>query len=57
MVTKAEEYRTKALACERHAEEANDRTIKLQWEELAIQWHYMANQAARLAADPRADEG
>jgi hypothetical protein len=56
-VTKAEEYRTKALACERHAEEANDRTIKLQWEELAIQWHYMANQAARLAADPRADDG
>jgi hypothetical protein len=48
METKSDEYRTNAFACERNAKEATDRAIKRQWEELAIQWHYMANQAARL---------
>jgi hypothetical protein len=48
MEAKIDEYRASAFACEKKAKEAADRTIKLQWEELAMQWHSMANQAARL---------
>ena len=55
MVAKAEDYRAKAITCERNAKEATDRTIKQQWEELAIQWHYMANQAARLSGEAQDD--
>jgi hypothetical protein len=43
-----EEYRGKAIACEKMAKEVTDRAIRDQWQELAINWHYMANQAARL---------
>jgi hypothetical protein len=50
MSAKADEYRLKAALCERNAREATDRNIKRQWDELAIQWHYMANQAARLSS-------
>jgi hypothetical protein len=48
MKTKIDEYRANALACEKKAQEATDQVIKRQWEELAIQWHYIANQVARL---------
>ena len=50
MSAKADEYRLKAAVCEKNAGEATDPNIKRQWEELAIQWHYMANQAARLSS-------
>jgi hypothetical protein len=53
MIAKTEEYRKKALVCEGIAKEATDRSIKKQWDELAVQWHYMANQAARLSGDAR----
>ena len=40
-------YRMKALACEQRAREVSDPTSKRDWEELAIEWHTMANFAAR----------
>jgi hypothetical protein len=40
-------YRAKALDCEQRAREASDPTSKQDWEELAIEWHTMANFAAR----------
>jgi hypothetical protein len=45
---RAEEYREKALACERTAKGVTDPVIRQQWEELVIQWHFMASQAMRL---------
>ena len=48
MEAKLDEYRAKALACEKNAKEATDRAIKRQWEELAVEWHYIANQAAEV---------
>ena len=51
MVATAEEYRANAIVCERNAKEATDQSIKLQWKELAIQWHYIASQAARLSGE------
>jgi hypothetical protein len=40
-------YRMKALVCEQRATESSDPTSKQDWEELAIEWHTMANFAAR----------
>jgi hypothetical protein len=40
-------YRAKALDCEQRAREVSDPTSKQDWEELAIEWHTMANFAAR----------
>ena len=51
MVADPQDYRAKALACEHIAKKTADRTIRLQWEELAMQWHLMANQAARLLGE------
>jgi hypothetical protein len=46
-MTSTDKYRTKALLCEQRAVEATDPTSKRDWEELAIEWHTMANFAAR----------
>jgi hypothetical protein len=40
-------YRMKALVCEQRAIEASEPTSKQDWEELAIEWHTMANFVAR----------
>jgi hypothetical protein len=47
VISKTEEYRTRAIACEMRAKEVTDPAMKRQFEELAMQWHYMANQTAR----------
>ena len=44
-------YRMKALACEQRAKDASDPTAKRDWEELAIEWHTMANFAARATGE------
>jgi hypothetical protein len=46
-------YRMKALACEQQASDASDPTSKRDWEELAIEWHAMANPAARTNGEGR----
>jgi hypothetical protein len=40
-------FRTKAIVCEQRGRESLDPAIKRQWEELAIEWHALANFAAR----------
>ena len=57
MDTKSDDFRVKALVCEQHARETTDRAIRRQWEDLAIQWHLMANQAARLSGQASQDDG
>jgi hypothetical protein len=44
-------YRTRALVCEQRAKATSDPTAKADWEELAIEWHLMANIAARDAGE------
>jgi hypothetical protein len=44
-------YRMKALTCEHRAKATSDPTSKRDWEELAIEWHTMANFAAREAGE------
>ncbi len=39
-------FRLKALFCEQRAREATNQASKRDWEELAIEWHMMANLAA-----------
>ena len=51
MVADPQDYRAKAIACEQIAKQTADRTIRLQWEERAMQWHLMANQATRLSGE------
>jgi hypothetical protein len=41
----------KALACEQRARDTSDPTSKRDWEELAIEWHTMANFAARATGE------
>jgi hypothetical protein len=54
--TKSDEYRARAVNCEERAMVTTDRVARSQWEELAAQWHYMANQAARLRLAPPEDD-
>jgi hypothetical protein len=44
-------YRMKALVCEQRAHDSSDPTSKQDWEELAIEWHTMANFAARASGE------
>jgi hypothetical protein len=39
-------YRLKAVASEQRTKLASDPLLKKEWEELAIEWHLMANLAA-----------
>jgi len=39
------------VVCERQAEHATDQTTEQEWQELAVQWHSMADQAAKLLGD------
>ena len=41
------ELRLKAIDCEKRAAETADPATKHQWEDLAMKWHLMANQAMR----------
>ncbi|UTD28523.1 hypothetical protein [Bradyrhizobium sp. WD16] len=43
--------RARALACEQNARSAMDPALRKEWEELAIQWHLMANVAARVSGE------
>jgi hypothetical protein len=42
----SEKYRSKALACEKFGREATNYDIKCAWEEIAIEWHCLANRTA-----------
>ncbi len=51
MNSKSRFFRSKAIICEQRARDATDPISKREWEEMAIEWHSMANLAA--AADDR----
>jgi hypothetical protein len=51
MVDSSASYRLRALTSEQRARNASDSTIKREWEELAIQWHSIANVTAQLAGE------
>jgi hypothetical protein len=44
--SRSEKFRLKALFSEQRARESTDQRSKCDWEELAIEWHMMANLAA-----------
>lgn len=48
-------YRLKAVASELRAKDARDPAVRQDWEEMAIEWHLMANLAAR-SEQPRPAE-
>jgi hypothetical protein len=48
----SEKYHLKAVGCEKCAERASDQTTEHEWQELATQWHSMADQAAGMSDDP-----
>jgi hypothetical protein len=54
----SEKYHLKAVGCEKCAEHASDQTTEQEWQELAAQWHSMADQAAQMSDrdDDRARE-
>jgi hypothetical protein len=47
----SEKYHQKAVGCEKCAEHASDQTTEQEWQELAAQWHSMADQAAKIPGD------
>jgi hypothetical protein len=49
MVDSSASYRLRAITSEQRARGASDSTIKREWEELAAQWHSIANVTAQLA--------
>jgi len=49
-------YHLKAVECAKCAEQASDIATEEQWHELAMQWHSMADQAAKLPGDASLDE-
>ncbi|MGZ5874503.1 MAG: hypothetical protein ACXWKP_20575 [Bradyrhizobium sp.] len=52
----SEKYHLKAVGCEKCAEHASDQTTEHEWQELATQWHSMADQAARMSDDASLDD-
>ena len=48
MISKADQYRTKAVECDKRVAVALDADIKEQFEDLARQWREMAKQVERM---------
>ena len=42
----SEKFRTKAVDCERRADEADDSNLRAAWVEVASEWHLLAAMAA-----------
>jgi len=53
VISKADEYRARAIACEERAKKISDPVVKRQYQELAIHWRYRENQAARYGGAAR----
>jgi hypothetical protein len=49
----SERYRIKALACEKLGREVPNKDFKIAWEEIAIEWHALANRRAREVGEER----
>jgi hypothetical protein len=44
----SQKYRLNAIGCERQAKRASNHATEQRWLELAVQWHSMADQAAKM---------
>ena len=53
----SEKYHLKAVGCEKCAEHASDQITEQEWQQLATQWHSMADQAAQLSDRDAQDDG
>jgi hypothetical protein len=53
MTNPAEEYRLKALACEKYGREATDSETRIAWAEIMVEWHALAS---RVAGDRRLEK-
>lgn len=51
MTSQSKLSRFKALACEQRARESTDTSIRVNWQELAMEWHAIANATARVEDD------
>ena len=47
----SEKYHLKAVGCEKCAVHASDQSTEQEWQELAAQWHSMADQAAKILGE------
>jgi hypothetical protein len=52
----SQKYHLKGIGCEKCAARASDQTTEQEWQELAAQWHSMADQAAKMFAEASRDE-
>ena len=50
MIDLSEQYRLKALACEKLGRDATDSDTRSAWTEIAIEWHALASRVALEAA-------
>jgi hypothetical protein len=50
MINLSEQYRVKALACEKLGRDATDADTRSAWAEIAIEWHALASRMAIEAA-------
>jgi hypothetical protein len=46
-------YHLKAIGCEQQAGRATDQATEQAWRELSLQWHAMADQAAKMPEHAR----
>jgi hypothetical protein len=49
----SEKYRSKALICEKLAQQAANFDIKSAWSDIAIEWHTLASRGAQDASQDR----
>ena len=52
MVLSSSRYRTKALYCEHRARVASDGDIRKEWQELATEWHQLADVTGKTDRQP-----
>ena len=52
MKAQSRTYRLWAVQNEQRARDASDPLIKAEWEELAIEWHLLANAIAQASGEP-----
>jgi hypothetical protein len=56
MKAESRTFRLRAVQSEQRARDASDPLIKAEWDELAIEWHLLANAIARGSGeDPQID--
>jgi hypothetical protein len=51
MKAKSRTYRLRAIQCEYRAATVSDPHLKAEWEELAIEWHLLANAIGKASGE------